>query len=205
MITHHTSSQSPPNDSDKFAFLNLRVLPGKVDYRRAGYILDMEPVAIQRLVAIGLLKPLGNNAGTEHKYFPTQTILDCSRDPKWMDTASGGEYNHALSLVAWTILQSLLIILARCCYIEIQPLAVPLVEAAQVQLQPVPHLAEAYSNLQLSHRISLADAFQLCSALTTGGSEFASLRDELNNGTEGFRDALLRIRQVETTSRKGGV
>jgi len=94
MITHHTSSQSPPNDSDKFAFLNLRVLPGKVDYRRAGYILDMEPVAIQKLVAIGLLKPLGNNAGTEHKYFPTQTILDCSRDPKWMDKAVKALQKH---------------------------------------------------------------------------------------------------------------
>src|SRR6201999_2922292 len=87
-------TQSPASDSDKFAFLNLRVLPGKVDYRRAGYILDMEPVAIQRLVAIGLLKPLGNNAGTEHKYFPTQTILDCSRDPKWMDKAVKALQKH---------------------------------------------------------------------------------------------------------------
>jgi hypothetical protein len=66
------TNESPPRQSDKFEFLNLRLLPGKVDYRQAGYILAFEPVAIQRLVALGYLKPLGNNAGTEHKYFSTQ-------------------------------------------------------------------------------------------------------------------------------------
>jgi hypothetical protein len=94
MIPHHPPNQNQPSDSDKFAFLNLRVLPGKVDYRRAGYILDFEPVAIQKLVALGYLKPLGNNGGTEHKYFSTQTIMQCANDPKWMDRAVKALQNH---------------------------------------------------------------------------------------------------------------
>src|SRR5271155_1106270 len=86
--------ESLPKQSDKFEFLNLRLLPGKVDYRQAGYILAFEPVAIQRLVALGYLKPLGNNAGTEHKYFSTQTILECARDAKWMDKAMKALQSH---------------------------------------------------------------------------------------------------------------
>ena len=94
MSNHNYITESPPQRSDKFEFLNLRLLPGKVDYRQAGYILDFEPVAIQKLVALGYLKPLGNNAGTEHKYFSTQTIVQCSRDAKWMDKAVKVLQNH---------------------------------------------------------------------------------------------------------------
>ena len=94
MSNHIYTTESPPKQSDKFEFLNLRLLPGKVDYRQAGYILAFEPVAIQRLVALGYLKPLGNNAGTEHKYFSTQTILECARDAKWMDKAMKALQSH---------------------------------------------------------------------------------------------------------------
>ena len=94
MSNHIYTTESPPKQSDKFEFLNLRLLPGKVDYRQAGYILDFEPVAIQKLVALGYLKPLGNNTGTEHKYFPTQTILQCARDAKWMDKAMKALQSH---------------------------------------------------------------------------------------------------------------
>ena len=94
MSNHIYTTESPPKQSDKFEFLNLRLLPGKVDYRQAGYILDFEPVAIQKLVALGYLKPLGNNASTEHKYFPTETILQCSRDVKWMDKAVKALQKH---------------------------------------------------------------------------------------------------------------
>ena len=94
MSTHPFIPGNPPQQSDKFEFLNLRLMPGKVDYRQAGYILDFEPVAIQRLVALGHLTPLGNNTGTEHKYFSTQVILQCSRDPKWMDRAVKALQKH---------------------------------------------------------------------------------------------------------------
>jgi hypothetical protein len=94
MSNHIYTTESPPKQSDKFEFLNLRLLPGKVDYRQAGYILDFEPVAIQKLVALGHLKPLGNNTGTEHKYFPTQIVLQCARDAKWMDKAVKAVQNH---------------------------------------------------------------------------------------------------------------
>jgi hypothetical protein len=94
MSTIFDSEQSPPKESDKFAFLNLRLKPGKVDYRRAGYILECEPVAIRALVSLGLLKPLGNNSGTEHKYFLTKTIVQYANDEKWMERAAKAIQNH---------------------------------------------------------------------------------------------------------------
>ena len=68
-------AQKPGHDSDKITFLNLAMKPGKVDYVRAGYILDMQPSAIRTLVSLGVLKPLGKNGKTEHKYFSTPTIV----------------------------------------------------------------------------------------------------------------------------------
>ena len=79
--------QKPGRDSDKITFLNLVLKPGKVDYVRAGYILDMQPSAIRTLVSRGVLKPLGKNGKTEHKYFSTPTIVRYANDEKWMDQA----------------------------------------------------------------------------------------------------------------------
>jgi hypothetical protein len=79
--------QKPGHDSDKITFLNLAMKPGKVDYVRAGYILDMQPSAIRTLVSLGVLKPLGKNGKTEHKYFSTPTIVRYANDEKWMDQA----------------------------------------------------------------------------------------------------------------------
>jgi hypothetical protein len=79
--------QKPRQDSDKITFLNLVLKPGKVDYVRAGYILDMQPSAIRTLVSRGVLKPLGKNGKTDHKYFSTPTIVKYANSEKWMDQA----------------------------------------------------------------------------------------------------------------------
>ena len=86
--------QKPGRDSDKITFLNLVLKPGKVDYVRAGYILDMQPSAIRTLVSRGVLKPLGKNGKTEHKYFSTPTIVRYANDEKWMDQAMSLLQDH---------------------------------------------------------------------------------------------------------------
>jgi hypothetical protein len=66
-------------------FLNLRRLPGRVDYHGAGVLLHYEIAAVRALVEMGYLKPLGDAKGTEHKYFLTKTIEKLAADERWMD------------------------------------------------------------------------------------------------------------------------
>ena len=81
--------QKPRHDSDKITFLNLVMKPGKVDYVRAGYILDMQPSAIRTLVSLGVLKPLGKNGKTEHKYFLTKDIVQYANGKRSLIFFSG--------------------------------------------------------------------------------------------------------------------
>jgi hypothetical protein len=66
MSNHIYTSDSPPKQSDKFEFLNLRLLPGKVDYRQAGYILDFEPVSPKTRLN---LAPIGSGPGLSQSAF----------------------------------------------------------------------------------------------------------------------------------------
>jgi hypothetical protein len=87
MINNSYPPDYKPCDSDKFAFLNLRLKPGKIDYTQAGYILDMQPSAIRKLVTMRYLEPLGRAGKTDHKYFLTQEIIAYSNNKKWMHGA----------------------------------------------------------------------------------------------------------------------
>ena len=57
-------------------------------------MLNFEPVAIRTLVALGLLKPLGNPHSTEHKYFSTRALLKLSDNEKWLDDATSALMKH---------------------------------------------------------------------------------------------------------------
>jgi hypothetical protein len=75
-------------DHNPITLLNLRRLPGRIDYQGAAYLLNFEVVAIRALVELGYLKPLGSPKGTEHKYFASRTILKLADDEKWLHDAS---------------------------------------------------------------------------------------------------------------------
>ena len=75
-------------DNNPITFLNLHRLPARVDYQGAGVLLHFEPVAIRALVELGLLKPVVNRKGSEHKYFCTKTILALAENEKWVRDAS---------------------------------------------------------------------------------------------------------------------
>jgi hypothetical protein len=75
-------------DNNPTTLLNLRRLPGRIDYQGAAYLLNFEVVAIRALVELGYLKPLGSPKGTEHKYLASRTILKLADDEKWLHDAS---------------------------------------------------------------------------------------------------------------------
>jgi hypothetical protein len=90
----YTARISHLYDYDPLVLLNLRRLPGRVSVRGAAALLNFEPVAIRILVALGLLKPLGNPHSTEHKYFSSTTLLRLSNDEKWLDEATRALMKH---------------------------------------------------------------------------------------------------------------
>ena len=81
-------------DYDPLLLLNLRRLPGRVSVRGAAALLNFEPVAIRTLIALRLLKPLGNPRSSEHKYFSSSTLLRLSDDEKWLDEATKALMKH---------------------------------------------------------------------------------------------------------------
>ena len=90
----HTARISHLYDYEPLVLLNLRRLPGRVSVRGASALLNFEPVAIRALIALGLLKPLGNPQSTEHKYFSSSTLLRLSDDEKWLDEATRALMKH---------------------------------------------------------------------------------------------------------------
>jgi len=90
----HTARISHLYDYEPLVLLNLRRLPGRVSVRGASALLNFEPVAIRKLTALGLLKPLGNPQSTEHKYFSSHTLLRLSDDEKWLDEATRALMKH---------------------------------------------------------------------------------------------------------------
>lgn len=69
-------------------FLNLRNLPQRVTAYEAAGLLGCSPHEIPRLLAKGLLKPLGHPAPNAPKFFLTATLEDLRRDEKWHHKAS---------------------------------------------------------------------------------------------------------------------
>ena len=90
----YTARISHLYDYDPLVLLNLRRLPGRVSVRGASALLNFEPVAIRALIALGLLKPLGNPQSTEHKYFSSHTLLRLADDEKWLDEATRALMKH---------------------------------------------------------------------------------------------------------------
>ena len=69
-------------------FLNLRNQPQRITVEEAAKKIGCSPHEIPRLVAKGLLKPLGHPAPNAPKYFLRAAIDDLERDEKWHHKAS---------------------------------------------------------------------------------------------------------------------
>ena len=88
MNNQNSAPTSHSYDFDPQVLLNLRRLPARVACRGAAALLNFEPVAIRTLVALGLLKPLGNPQSTERRYFSSRMLLRLSDDEKWLHDAT---------------------------------------------------------------------------------------------------------------------
>src|SRR5690242_15138677 len=73
---------------EKERFLNLREQPQRITVEEAADKIGCSPHEIPRLVAKGLLKPLGHPAPNAPKYFLRTAIDDLARDVKWHNKAS---------------------------------------------------------------------------------------------------------------------
>ena len=69
-------------------FLSWKVVPARLDATQAAWFLGFDPHEIPRLVAAGLLKPLGHPARNSTKFFATETLEQFRRDEKWLARAS---------------------------------------------------------------------------------------------------------------------
>jgi len=81
-------------DNNPVTLLNLQRLPARLDYQGAAVLLNFEVLAVKALVEIGLLKPLGNPQGNEHKYFSTRMLLRLAEDEKWLHDATRALKRH---------------------------------------------------------------------------------------------------------------
>jgi len=72
----------------KAAFLNLRQFPAYLDVEQTAVLLGRHPEHIPILVEGGFLEPLGNPPKNGVKLFAACTILEKSKDVKWLDKAN---------------------------------------------------------------------------------------------------------------------
>jgi hypothetical protein len=73
---------------EKFAFLNCRRLPARLNTLETALLLGFQEHDITPLVAMKLLRPLGKPAPNSPKYFAAVDIMAAAVDRDWLATAS---------------------------------------------------------------------------------------------------------------------
>lgn len=69
-------------------FLNLRLLPARLDVEQTAALLGHHPDHIAILVRAKMLKPLGEPAANAAKMFARCEVLEKANDRDWLDKAS---------------------------------------------------------------------------------------------------------------------
>ena len=73
---------------EKFALLNCRRLPGRLNASEAALLLGFQEHDVAPLVAARLLLPLGKPAANSPKYFAAVEICQRATDPGWLSQAT---------------------------------------------------------------------------------------------------------------------
>ena len=81
------------NDQRQFLTL-LAHPPARLTVEQAAWVLNCQAGNIPTLVAVGLLKPLGNPPASGTKFFATMEILDHARDVRWLAKATNAIHLH---------------------------------------------------------------------------------------------------------------
>ena len=88
------ASRSSATAQEKFALLNCRRLPGRLNTSEAALLLGFQEHDITTLIAARLLIPLGKPAPNAPKYFASVDIKGRAEDPNWLSQATRALARH---------------------------------------------------------------------------------------------------------------
>src|SRR6266566_1307539 len=90
------ASRSAATAQEKFALLNCRRLPGRLNTSETALLLGFQEHDIAPLVAAKLLAPLGKPAANAQKYFAAVEIVERAADSEWLAEATKALAKHWL-------------------------------------------------------------------------------------------------------------
>src|SRR5256884_9801818 len=82
------ASRSAATIPEKFALLNCRRLPGRLNTSETALLLGVQEHDIPVLVAARLILPLGKPASNVPKYFASVEVLANAENPDWLARAT---------------------------------------------------------------------------------------------------------------------
>ncbi len=82
------ASRSPATAQEKFALLNCRRLPGRLNTSETALVLGFQEHDIAALISAKMLMPLGKPAANAPKYFAAVQIVDRAVNPEWLSHAT---------------------------------------------------------------------------------------------------------------------
>jgi hypothetical protein len=81
-------SQEPTKGAERDKFLNRKSHPGRLTVEETAWALGFSTHEIPVLVAVKLLKPLGNPVPNAVKWFAADTVEELRHDLKWLSRAT---------------------------------------------------------------------------------------------------------------------
>ena len=90
------AGRSSATAQEKFALLNCRRLPGRLNTSEAALLLGFQEHDIPTLIAARLLTPLGKPASNAPKYFAAVQIAERASDLEWLSSATKQLAKHWL-------------------------------------------------------------------------------------------------------------
>ena len=88
------ASRSAATAQEKFALLNCRRLPGRLNTSETALLLGFQEHDIAPLVAAKLLNPLGKPAANSPKYFAAVVIAERAANSEWLAQATKALAKH---------------------------------------------------------------------------------------------------------------
>ena len=82
------ASRSSATAQEKFALLNCRRLPARLNSSETALLLGFQEHDIAPLVAAKLLLPLGKPAPNAPKYFAAVEVVERAANPVWLSNAT---------------------------------------------------------------------------------------------------------------------
>jgi hypothetical protein len=90
------ASRSPATAQEKFALLNCRRLPGRLNTSETALLLGFQEHDIAVLIASRMLVPLGKPAANSPKYFAGVEIAERAANLEWLSIATKAIGKHWL-------------------------------------------------------------------------------------------------------------